>query len=104
MSSRAAAQQIACRPATSVSWKLDKATLANTTIELLRSNDDSPLRPLMNEVAADAARLADTKMHRAMRWQFHAVGVQPLDVSPSVYFPATFGQVNMRRIVSPATG
>ena len=61
MSSGSAAQQIARGPATSVSWKLDEATLVNTTIELLRSSDDIPLRLLMNGAATDAARLADTE-------------------------------------------
>lgn len=61
MSNGSAAQQIARGPASAVSWKLDEATLVNTTIELLRSNDDIPLRLLMNGAATDAARLADTQ-------------------------------------------
>ena len=46
--------QVVARPLTNFTWRVDAATFDAATLELLRSNDDIPIRRLLNEAVADA--------------------------------------------------
>jgi hypothetical protein len=54
------AAQVVASPLANYTWRVDAPTFDAATLELFRSNDDIPLRRLLNDAASDAGALADS--------------------------------------------